>query len=60
MTVLENVNLAQRVRKKSKEAAKAMSMDLLKKVGITEKADNFPASFPAGSSSGWPSPGRWP
>ena len=49
MTVLENVNLAQRrVRKKSKEEANAMSMDLLKKVGITEKADNFPSQLSGG------------
>ena len=49
MTVLDNVNLAQRrVRKKSKEAARAMSMDLLKKVGITEKADNFPNQLSGG------------
>ena len=49
MTVLDNVNLAQRrVRKKSKEEANAMSMDLLKKVGITEKADNFPNQLSGG------------
>ena len=49
MTVLENVNLAQRrVRKKSKEAAQAMSMDLLKKVGITDKADNYPSQLSGG------------
>lgn len=49
MTVLDNVNLAQRrVRKKSKEAANAMSMDLLKKVGITEKADNYPNQLSGG------------
>jgi ABC-type polar amino acid transport system ATPase subunit len=49
MTVLENVNLAQRrVRKKSKEEANAMSMDLLKKVGITEKADNYPNQLSGG------------
>ncbi|MFC1881431.1 amino acid ABC transporter ATP-binding protein [Thermodesulfobacteriota bacterium] len=49
MTVLENVNLAQRrVRKKSKEEANAMSMDLLKKVGITEKADNYPSLLSGG------------
>jgi polar amino acid transport system ATP-binding protein len=49
MTVLENINLAQRrVRKKSKEEANAMSMDLLKKVGITEKADNFPSHLSGG------------
>jgi polar amino acid transport system ATP-binding protein len=49
MTVLENVNLAQRrVRKKSREEANAMSMDLLKKVGITEKADNYPSHLSGG------------
>ena len=49
MTVLENVNLAQRrVRKKSKEAAIEMSMDLLKKVGITDKADNYPSQLSGG------------
>ena len=49
MTVLENVNLAQRrVRKKSKEAAQAMSMDLLKKVGITDKADYYPSQLSGG------------
>ena len=49
MTVLDNVNLAQRrVRKKSKEKANAMSMDLLKKVGITEKAHNFPSQLSGG------------
>jgi ABC-type polar amino acid transport system ATPase subunit len=49
MTVRENVNLAQRrVRKKSKEAANAMSMDLLKKVGITDKADNYPNQLSGG------------
>ncbi len=49
MTVLDNVNLAQRrVRKKSKEEAKAMSMDLLKKVGIAEKVDNFPSQLSGG------------
>jgi polar amino acid transport system ATP-binding protein len=49
MTVLDNVNLAQRrVRKKSKEEAKAMSMDLLKKVGIAEKVDNYPSQLSGG------------
>jgi polar amino acid transport system ATP-binding protein len=49
MTVLENVNLAQqRVRKKSKEAAQTMSMDLLKKVGITDKADVYPSQLSGG------------
>ena len=49
MIVLDNVNLAQRrVRKKSKAEANAMSMDLLKKVGITDKASNYPSQLSGG------------
>jgi polar amino acid transport system ATP-binding protein len=49
LTVLDNINLAQRrVRKKSKEEATEMSMDLLKKVGIPEKASSFPAQLSGG------------
>ena len=49
MTVMDNVNLAQRrVRKKSREEANAMSMDLLEKVGITDKVDNFPSLLSGG------------
>jgi len=49
MTVLENVNLAQiRVRKKSKEEATKVSMELLEKVGISDKADKYPAQLSGG------------
>jgi len=49
LTVLDNINLAQRrVRKKSKEEATEMSMDLLRKVGIPEKANGFPAQLSGG------------
>jgi polar amino acid transport system ATP-binding protein len=49
LTVLENVSLAQRrVRKKSKEAAREMSTDLLEKVGIAEKAENYPNQLSGG------------
>jgi polar amino acid transport system ATP-binding protein len=49
MTVLENVNLAQRlVRRKSKAAATQATMDLLRKVGIPEKADSYPAQLSGG------------
>ena len=49
MTVLENVSLAQRrVRKKSKSEAERNSMDLLAKVGIAEKADNYPSQLSGG------------
>ncbi len=49
MSVLDNVNLAQiRVRRKSREEATATSMDLLKKVGIAEKAQVFPSQLSGG------------
>ena len=49
MTVLENVSLAQRrVRKKTKSEADRNSMDLLVKVGIADKADNYPGQLSGG------------
>lgn len=49
MTVLENVSLAQRrVRKKTKSKADRNSMDLLVKVGIADKADNYPGQLSGG------------
>lgn len=49
LTVLENVNLAQRlVRKKSKQEATRTSMELLRHVGIPEKANTFPNHLSGG------------
>jgi len=49
LTALENVNLAQiRVRKKSRQEATEMTMKMLDKVGITEKADSYPAQLSGG------------
>jgi len=49
MTVLENVNLAQiRVRKKSVSDATKMSLELLQRVGIADKCDNYPAQLSGG------------
>jgi len=49
LTVLENVNLAQvRVRKKTLKEATDLSMELLNKVGIAEKAGNYPAQLSGG------------
>ena len=49
MTVLENVNLAQRrVRKKTREEATEMTMGLLRKVGIPEKANSYPGHLSGG------------
>ena len=49
LTALENVNLAQiRVRRKSREEATEMTMKMLDKVGITEKANSYPAQLSGG------------
>jgi polar amino acid transport system ATP-binding protein len=49
LTVLDNVNLAQiLVRKKNKKEATEASMDLLRKVGIPEKARTFPNHLSGG------------
>lgn len=49
MTVLDNLNLAQlRVRKKSKGEATDTSMNLLEKVGISDKAKAYPIQLSGG------------
>jgi polar amino acid transport system ATP-binding protein len=49
LTALQNVNLAQiRVRKKSEKEATKLSMELLTKVGIADKAGNYPAQLSGG------------
>lgn len=49
LTVLENVSLAQRlVRKKGKAEARKMSLDLLRKVGIEDKAGGYPGQLSGG------------
>jgi polar amino acid transport system ATP-binding protein len=49
LTVLENINLAQKlVRKKTPEEAMEMTMSLLRKVGMPEKANNFPSQLSGG------------
>jgi polar amino acid transport system ATP-binding protein len=49
MTVLDNVTLAQKlVRKKNKAEAIDMSMELLNKVNIAEKADSYPSQLSGG------------
>jgi polar amino acid transport system ATP-binding protein len=48
-TVLENITLAQQVvRRRGKEESKAIAIELLKKVGILEKADVYPAKLSGG------------
>lgn len=61
MTALQNVMISQRrVLKRSSKEAEIVARDNLNKVGVSEKCDAYPPSSPVGSSSGWPSPGRWP
>lgn len=49
LTVLENICLAQRiVRKRNKEQCSSTAEDLLRKVGIPEKAHNFPIQLSGG------------
>jgi ABC-type polar amino acid transport system ATPase subunit len=49
MTALENVNLAQRlVRRKSKAASTEATMELLRKVGMPEKANSYPSQLSGG------------
>lgn len=49
LTVLENITLAPtRVRKTSKAEAEKRGMELLKRVGIAEQADKYPAQLSGG------------
>ncbi|KAF1296820.1 glutamine ABC transporter ATP-binding protein [Enterococcus sp. JM4C] len=49
MTVLENITLSPiKVKKLTKEAAEAIGLDLLKKVGLVEKAHAYPQSLSGG------------
>jgi ABC-type polar amino acid transport system ATPase subunit len=49
LTVLQNVMLAQQlVRKSSARVAKAVSMELLEKVGIDDKVDSYPSQLSGG------------
>lgn len=49
LTALQNLTLAQRiVRKRNREEAERVSRELLKKVGIPDKADAYPAQLSGG------------
>lgn len=49
LTVLENINIAQKlIRKKSNEDATELSLKLLKKVGIEDKANSYPTQLSGG------------
>lgn len=49
LTVLENVMIAQvEVRKKSKEDAKKMAEDIIERVGLSDKLDEYPSKLSGG------------
>lgn len=49
MTALENINLAQRkVRRRPARLAAEISLDMLRKVGIADKADSYPDQLSGG------------
>jgi polar amino acid transport system ATP-binding protein len=49
MTVLENVSIAQiKVRRRSRQDAHRIAMQLLEKVGIPEKAESYPSQLSGG------------
>ena len=54
LTALENVELASQIVRDSLPAPQVLT-----DVGLGERMRNFPANFPAASSSAWPSPVRW-
>lgn len=60
-TVLDNVALAPvKVLKQNRRTAEQRAHELLDRVGIGSQSHRYPASCPADSNSGWPSPGPWP
>ena len=58
MTVAENVGYSLKSAASQGEIADRVD-NALAMVNMTEYKTTCPASFPAGSSSGWPSPGPW-
>lgn len=54
LTAKENVELASQIVSDAQDAVK-----VLEDVGLGDRVDNFPRSFPAVNSSVWPSPELW-
>ena len=60
-TVLKNITEAPMlIQKRDRKEVYDTARDLLSKMGLADREDAYPTSSPAGSSSGCPSPGRWP
>jgi ABC-type polar amino acid transport system ATPase subunit len=55
--VLDNITVGPvRVLGQAADAARNNALELLRKVGLLQKADAYPDVCPAGSSSAWQSP----
>ena len=60
MTVMDNITLAPvKVKGLSKEEAEEKARTILETVGLSDKAESYPASLSEGRSKEWLSPGRW-
>ena len=60
LTAIQNIALAPvNVKNINQKKAEEIGMELLARVGVAEKAQNYPTSFPGGSSSVWRLPERW-
>ena len=59
LTVLENVELPLLYGGVGAEERRRRAMEALERVGLADKGRTCPASSPAASSSGCPSPGPW-
>ena len=58
LTVRENIVLP--IQLDGGKVDEAYVGEVISALGLEKKLDNLPASSPAASSSGWPSPGPWP
>ena len=60
MSAAENVMLGLIKVKLDKAQARAIAGQWLERVGLAARANHYPASSPAASSSAWPSPAPSP
>ncbi len=58
-SALENVELPMLYKGLSKPERKRRAAEALEKVGLAGREHHQPHQLSGGSSSGWPSPGRW-
>ena len=61
LTIMDNIILGPtKLKHQSKAEAQENAMRLLTRVGLQDKAKNYPGSFPAARSSASPSSAHWP